>query len=106
MATEDIHRKAGNTIVIKGVLDGDNIPLAPAWAGALAKINIGAVGGALVRDHAVVTLDVDTRAFEYRGAALPEGAYYYEIEVTFTDGTKLTFPNDGMARLSVGRAVA
>jgi hypothetical protein len=106
MATADIQRKTGDTLVVKGVLDGTNLPLAPAWAGALAKINIATVAGALIRDHAVVTLDTNTLAFEYRGAALPEGVYYYEIEVMFTDGTILTFPNDSSARLSVAKAVA
>lgn len=105
MATSDIVRKVGNTLIIKGTLDGDNLPLAPAWLGATATILIRSVGGEVAVNRAPVTLDANTRAFEYRGASLDEGAYNYEIEVTFTDDTILTWPNDGVARLSLVRGL-
>lgn len=101
-----ITRKAGDTIVIKGTLDGDNLPASAAWIGAIAKMNIASVDGTAAITDGAVTLDTGTRAFEYKGAALTAGSYHYEIKVTFTDGTILRWPNDGFAKLLVVKKVA
>lgn len=111
MAGNTQKRKLGDTIILSGELsrasaDGGVYPEDADWTGAVGKINIvskatRAAPSEIVVDHDTVTLtppDGDTLA-RYRYVGLPsaideEGKYLYEIEVTFTDNTVLTWPND------------
>lgn len=106
--TAQIHRKLGDNLYISGTLTGDNLPALP-WTGATAKINIQLRGGNVVVDHGDVTLNVATGAFEYDGGAAivtQDADYEYEIEVTYSGGAKLTFPNDENAPMTVLRQIA
>jgi hypothetical protein len=99
-------RKYGDTPILSGVLSreegGDVYPADVDWVGAVGKINIvdKATPTTIVVDHGTVTLTAPVGAtlatYRYQGAALliPVGKYLYEIEVTFTNGVKLTWPND------------
>lgn len=98
-------RKFGDTLILSGILSreegGDVYPADGDWAGAVGKINIvDASSLAVVVDHGTATITApsgDTLAtYRYQGAAqlVPVGVYLYEIEVTFTNGVILTWPND------------
>lgn len=91
-------RKSGDTLILSGTLD-QTVPFTLAtWVGATAKLNIADANTlAVIRDHAAVALDTTALPvkYSYSGAALLEGVYLYEIEVTFADATVLTWPNDG-----------
>lgn len=106
--SDTIVRKTGDTLIIRGTLEGENIPPAGEWPGAAATISISRSGsrGSVVRDRAAVTLTPATRAFEYIGATLPVGTYNVEIEVVFANGRKLTWPNYGHVQLSMLARIA
>ncbi|HEY4133517.1 MAG TPA: hypothetical protein VGM50_23055 [Gemmatimonadaceae bacterium] len=97
-------RKTGDTLILSGTLD-ESTPLDHGdWDGAVAKINIADADSlALVVDHGVVTLDLTPLdadpagpvKYRHQGTMPDEGSYLYEIEVTFTDTTVLTWPDDG-----------
>lgn len=99
MAIEVI-RKAGDTLSLKGTLNGDDLPPTP-WDGGTARVNIKRLDGSLFRTDPVA-LDVVTRVFSYVGNPISiVGIYYFEIEVTYLDGMSLTFPNDGDIKLVI-----
>lgn len=108
MPTPRIYYKIGDTLYLSGAMTGDNLPALP-WTGAAAAMNIRMKDGTLVVDHAAVTLTVATGAYVYNGgtsAITQAGEYEYEIEVTFQDGSKLTFPNDEQAPLTALKQIA
>jgi len=106
--TPDISYTLGDTLYISGIATGNNLPALP-WTGASAKINIGVIGGAAVIDHANVTLDPATGGYVYNGgltAITREVDHEYEIEITFADTSKQTFPKRTKARIKVYKQIA
>lgn len=101
--------KTGEPIVIKGVLDGDDLPDTP-WTGATAKFHARVAGSPTAwRSNQAVTLDIETRAFTYSGAAPIDAdvnEYRGEIEVTFGDGTPKTWPHDGYIEFTILKQIA
>lgn len=97
-------RKAGDTLILSGALN-ESTPLDPSdWNGAVAKVNVANADTlALVVDHGTVTLDTTPLTanppgpvtYYHEGVMPALGSYLYEIEVTFSDSTVLTWPDDG-----------
>lgn len=98
----------GDSLYIGEIASGTNLPALP-WTSATAAINLRQKGGATVLDHAVVTLDVNTGGCVYNGATtvITEAAdYEYEIEITFQDGSKQTFPKKEKILLTAIKQIA
>lgn len=91
-------RKATDTLLLSGSFS-ENTPITTSqWTGASAAITVtNRDTGAATISAAAVTLDtsVTPKTYRYSHAAIPVGVYDYFIRVTFSDGTVLTYPNDG-----------
>lgn len=99
-------RKFGDTLILSGELgreeSGGQYPDDADWVGAVGKINIvdASTPATVAVNHGTVTLTAPSGAtlarYRYQGAALlvPVGVYLYEIEVTFSNGVILTWPNN------------
>lgn len=100
--------KTGEPLVLKGTLEADE-PALP-WTGATAKFHARVAGASTPwRSGEAVTLDVATGAFTYPGSAPVDAdanEYRAEIEVTFQDGTKKTFPVDGYIKFTILKQIA
>lgn len=106
--SDHFYRKTGELLVIKGTLDGDDLPETP-WTGATAKFHARVAGSSTVWRTENVTLNIDTREFTYSGAApidADANEYRGEIEVTFGDGTKKTWPSDGYLEFTILKQIA
>jgi hypothetical protein len=107
ITTDAIYRKVGDDIDISGIFIGNKLPAAP-WTGATAVLSVRrVVDGVLVINRQSCPIDVSALTYAYTGVALNvPGKYDYEIEVTFLNTKKLTFPNNGNARLIVVDQIA
>lgn len=106
-----IRRKAGDRLILHVTFDGKRIPGEADWAGATAKLHIRPSNSStpfLTNGDVVIDTAKYPREGEYRGAMPPEGTYYYEIEVAFSDTSisPVTWPNGGLNELIVGEQIA
>lgn len=103
MSDKHITRKAGDTLLLRGKLGAENLPPELSWVGAVLRLHVRNTRGRVVLDALVTSFDTATLIFYYKAASTlpPATEYRYEVQVTFSDGTVLTFPNDEHMRLDI-----
>ena len=98
-----LYMKRGDTApFFRGQCTDNGVPV--DLTGAAAKLVIRKPSGALISTNA--TVEVGTQGWVRRSWSAGDtdeiGDYKIEVEVTWTDGTKQTFPPDDYERLVVG----
>lgn len=90
-----IERFEGDTLNIAGALKTSSTIAAPLWVGATAElVAISAGTRTPCNLGGAVGLDVGTKRVTVTGAQMPApGSYYFRVRVTFSDGSKMSFPN-------------
>jgi hypothetical protein len=107
MATVHVMKQGDTLPVIRGVLTG--LPAGVTLVGATVRFHLRNRGGELLLDRPATIEDVDALVVAYAwqaGETDSPGAFRFEFEVTFADGTVLTFPNDRHGRVRITPAIA
>lgn len=90
-----IERFEGDTLEFTGPLKTASTIAPTQWTNATAElVMISARTRAAITVDGVLALNAATKRITLSGATMPPaGSYYFRVRVTFSDGSKMTFPN-------------